>query len=93
MKLRIGSKIRVKYENAHVLTDQVNIGRWVATQIERKQDLLLRVKKLSGGKIYLTPIHVAQQDADTKSWCASAKSLQLVNAETVEISVLGVVKS
>lgn len=90
MKLRIGSKIRVKCENAAVLIEQKNIGKWVQDKIKRGQDLLFKVKKLTGTNIYLTPIHVAvEKPDDTKTWQASARSLQKVSAEVVEISVLG----
>ena len=90
MKLRIGSKIRVKHENATLLKEQRNIGKWVISQIEHGRDLLFRVKKLTGTNIYLTPVHVAlEKPDDTKTWQASARSLQKVSAQIVEISVLG----
>ncbi len=90
MKLRIGSKIRVMHENATLLKEQRNIGNWVISQIEHGRDLLFRVKKLTGTNIYLTPVHVAlEKPDDTKTWQASARSLQKVSAQIVEISVLG----
>lgn len=90
MKLRIGTKIRVKYQNANMLKEQKNLCKWAADKIECGQDLLFRVKKLTGTNIYLTPIHVAVEKPDnTKTWQASARSLQKVSAEVIEISVLG----
>ncbi len=90
MKLRIGSKIRVRYQNADSLSQQNNIGKWVKSQIEHKRDLFFKVKKLSGGKIFLTPIHVAlERPDDSKSWQSSAAALKRVCAEHVDVSVLG----
>lgn len=89
MKLRIGDIVRVKYDNATELLKNDHIGKWVAEQIENKRDLLFRVKKVSKSSVYLTPIHVANEDNDTKTWEASASSLQKAKAQKVRISILG----
>ncbi len=90
MRLRIGSKIRVRHENSEPLFDQIRVGNWVKDQIDQGRDLYFKVKKLTGGNIYLVPIHVAvEKPDDSKSWQASARALQKVSAEQVEISVLG----
>ena len=53
-------------------------------------NMVFRVKKLkSTGVVYLRPHSVAKEDADTKSWAASASSLQAHNARKVHISPTG----
>lgn len=53
-------------------------------------EMVFRVKKLSSsGKIYLRPHFIAKEDADTKSWGASASSLQKHNAHKIVVSPTG----
>lgn len=52
--------------------------------------MMFRVKKInSSGTVYLRPHHVAKEEADTKSWAASAMSLQEHKARKVHISPTG----
>ena len=89
MKLRIGDIVRITYDNATELLKNSHIGKWTAEQIKNKRDLLFRVRKLSQSSVFLTPIHVANEDNDTKSWKASSTSLQRTKAHKVCVSVLG----
>jgi hypothetical protein len=91
MKLRIGDIVLVKKENADdKLKKQKSVGRWVMSQIENGHDLYFRVKKLTAGDIYLTPIHIAQENPDdSKSWKSSATSLMKSKAEKIIIPPLG----
>lgn len=53
-------------------------------------EMVFRVKKLSSsGQIYLRPHFIAKEDADTKSWGASASSLQKHNAHKIVVSPTG----
>ncbi|MCL2369536.1 MAG: hypothetical protein FWC83_02570, partial [Alphaproteobacteria bacterium] len=55
-----------------------------------KVEIVFRVKKMgSNGTIYLRPHYVAKEDADTKSWGASASSLQNYKARKVNVSPTG----
>jgi len=55
-----------------------------------KVEIIFRVKKLnSSGIVYLRPHFIAKEDADTKSWGASASSLQEHNARKINISPTG----
>ena len=52
--------------------------------------ILFRVKKISSnGCVYLTPHNIAKEDGDTKSWCATAGSLQKYHARKVYVSPTG----
>ena len=52
--------------------------------------ILFRVKKISSkGSIYLTPHNIAKEKDDTKSWIASADSLQKYHARKVFMSPTG----
>ena len=52
--------------------------------------ILFRVKKISSnGCVYLTPHNIAKEDGDTKSWCATAGSLQKYHARKVFMSPTG----
>ncbi len=53
-------------------------------------DVLFRVKKInSDGRIYCTPHNIAKEEADKKSWCANAGSLQKYNTKKVHVSPSG----
>lgn len=53
-------------------------------------NVVFRVKKLnSSGTVYLRPHFIAREDADTKSWIASATSLQEHKARKVCVSPSG----
>lgn len=75
-KLPKGLIDTVKHQCAIERTDTVNV--------------VFRVKKInSSGTIYLRPHHIAKEDADTKSWAASATSLQEHRARKVHVSPTG----
>lgn len=53
-------------------------------------NVIFRVKKISSnGTIYLRPHFIAKEEGDTKSWAASAASLQEHNAHKVYVSPSG----
>lgn len=53
-------------------------------------DVLFRLKKInSSGTLTFTPHNIAKEDADTKSWLASAGSMQKYSARKVHISSTG----
>ena len=52
--------------------------------------ILFRVKKISSnGRVFLTPHNIAKEEKDTKSWGASASSLQKYHAQKVHVSPTG----
>ncbi len=60
--------------------------------VERKDtvEIIFRVKKISSnGIIYLRPHFIAKEDADTKSWGASAGSLQQHKAHKITVTPTG----
>lgn len=54
-----------------------------------KTDILFRVKKMTGSTIYLTPHNIAKEQADTKSWAASAGAMKRYMARKVFITFTG----
>ena len=53
-------------------------------------DVLFRLKKInSSGSLTFTPHNIAKENADTKSWIASAGSMQKYSARKVHISSTG----
>ncbi len=55
--------------------------------------LLFRVKKISGnGQISLTPHNIAKEENDTKSWIATAASLQKYRAQKVFVTPTGKIR-
>lgn len=70
------------------------IRKWVQDQFrkypEKKElKLLFRVKKMSGGSIFLRPLHIAQEDGDTKSWQCSIGKFKQYHCRKVSISAIG----
>ncbi|MBQ8481189.1 MAG: type II CRISPR RNA-guided endonuclease Cas9 [Alphaproteobacteria bacterium] len=71
------------------------IKNWVKLQFVNHQDkqklkLLFRVKKMSGGNIYLRPLHVAQEDnGDVKSWACSVGKFKLYKCRKVCVTPTG----
>ena len=58
-----------------------------------KIKILFKVKKMSAdGRIFLRPDFIAKEDADTKSWGASASSLQKYKVWKVYVDPIGRVK-
>ncbi len=56
-------------------------------------DVLFRIKKISSdGRIYLTPHNIAKENADTKSWGASAGALKTYNARKVFVTSMGKIR-
>ena len=54
-----------------------------------KIDVLFRVKKMTNGTIYLTPHNIAKEEADTKSWGASAGAMQKYHTRKVFVTSAG----
>lgn len=52
-------------------------------------DVLFRVKKMTNGTIYFTPHNVAKEEADTKSWIASAGAIQRYKTRKVFVTFTG----
>ena len=70
------------------------IRKWVQDQFrkypEKKElKLLFRVKKMSGGSIFLRPLHIAQEDGNTKSWACSIGKFKQYHCRKVSISAIG----
>ena len=58
--------------------------------IKETVNVLFRLKKInSSGTLTFTPHNIAKEDADTKSWRASAGSIQKYNARKVHVSSTG----
>lgn len=72
------------------------IQEYVREKFQQKQnckelDILFRVKKLinADGRVFLTPHDIAKEDKDTKSWGASAGTMQKYKTRKVHISYMG----
>jgi len=82
--LKINDVIEATFErNDNLESGFSKIRNWVKEQFENHPDkeqlqLLFRVKKMSGGSIFLRPLHIAQEDnGDVKSWqCTIGKFKQ-----------------
>ncbi len=55
----------------------------------KETQVLLRVKKMSGGRVFLTPHNIAKEKDDTKSWGASVSALQECQVRKVFVSFTG----
>jgi CRISPR-associated endonuclease Csn1 len=93
MSLRINDIVRAEFSR-----NDENLPRGIIDSVKHKCDLAkedtielnFRVKKLnSNGTIYLRPDWIAKEEADTKSWAASAGSLQEHKARKVYVSPVG----
>ena len=70
------------------------IRTWVKKQFEnnpeaQKLQLLFRVKKMSGGSIFLRPLHIAQEDDVVKSWQCSIGKFKQYNCHKVCVTPTG----
>lgn len=70
------------------------IRSWIKEQFKNKPDkqelkLLFRVKKMSAGNIYLRPLHVAEEDENTKSWICSISKFKQYGCRKVRITPTG----
>lgn len=59
---------------------------------ENGQTAIARVKKMTGGRVYLRDHHIAQEEADTLSWAASSAQMQKKNLRKIYVDILGRVK-
>ena len=76
-------------ENATAkLVMRLKINDMVAYE-EHGKTVIARVKKMTSGMIYLREHSIASEKADTLSWAASAKQLQLKNARKIHVDILG----
>lgn len=69
-------------------------SNWIKEQFSRNPgkneiNLLFRVKKLTGGSIYMRPMHIAQEDGDTKTWKCSISSFQNHKCRKVYVTPAG----
>lgn len=55
----------------------------------KQVDVLFRVKKMVSGVITFTPHDIAKEEADTKSWSASAGSMQNYRTRKVKVTPMG----
>jgi CRISPR-associated endonuclease Csn1 len=51
-----------------------------------------RVKKMTGGRVYLRPHAIAQEDGDKLSWAASPNLLQQKQSRKISVDILGRIK-
>ena len=70
------------------------IQKWIKEQFrlhpeQQELKLLFRVKKMSGGSIFLRPLHIAQEDRDEKSWKCSVGKFQQYQCRKVTVNPLG----
>ncbi len=70
------------------------IQKWVKDQFRKNPDkqelkLLFRVKKMTGGSIFLRPLHIAQEDADKKSWQCTVGKFKQYQCRKVTVSATG----
>ena len=81
--------------------DDVNLPKGIKDLVVSKcirqhsdvTSILFRVKKIgSDGRIWLRPDFITKEDADTKSWGATASSLQKYKARKVYVSPAGKLK-
>ncbi len=56
---------------------------------EDGKEIIARVKKMTGGVVYLRPHTIAKETADSLSWAASAKQMQLKNARKISVDITG----
>lgn len=93
--LRINDIVEATFDKE----DQLDKGftqnkKWVNHQFElnpnvQQLQLLFRVKKMTGGSIYLRPLHIAQEDADKKSWICSVGKFKDYHCHKVCVTATG----
>lgn len=96
MSLRRNDMVMATFKRKHLSGDKFPKGLqdYVKDKFEQNHtadeiDVLFRVKKMTNGIVYLTPHDIAKEEHDTKSWIASAGSLQLYRARKVFVSFTG----
>lgn len=93
--IRINDVIEATFQaNDDLKTGFNGIQNWVKDQFKKHPDkqelkLLFRVKKLGANRIYLRPLHIAQEDGDTKSWGCSITKFQQYHCRKVYVSATG----
>ncbi len=70
------------------------IQEYVREKFQQKSDcqeldILFRVKKMGSNGICFTPHNIAKENADTKSWIASAGAMQKYRVRKIHISYMG----
>lgn len=71
------------------------IKAWVKHQFDLNPEaqqlpLLFRVKKMSGGSIFLRPLHIAQEDnGDVKSWQCAVGKFKEYHCRKVDVTAIG----
>ncbi|PCI96598.1 MAG: type II CRISPR RNA-guided endonuclease Cas9 [Alphaproteobacteria bacterium] len=56
------------------------------------ETIIARVKKMSGGRVYLRDHRIANEDADKLSWAASANGLKERKARKISVDILGYIR-
>jgi CRISPR-associated endonuclease Csn1 len=70
---------------------RLQIDDMVAYEEEGKE-IIARVKKMTGGRVYLRPHTIAKETADSLSWAASPNLLQQKNARKISVDITGRVR-
>ncbi|MBO7097387.1 MAG: hypothetical protein J6W11_01960, partial [Alphaproteobacteria bacterium] len=94
--LKINDVVEATFDRADKLESGFSkIKSWVQQQFENHPDkqqlqLLFRVKKMSGGSIYLRPLHIAQEDnGDVKSWQCTISKFKQYKCHKVSVTPTG----
>lgn len=56
---------------------------------EEGQTIYARVKKMTGGRVYLRPHNIAKEKSDQESWAASPNLMQQKQARKIAVDILG----
>ncbi len=96
MSLRRNDMVLATFSKEQAFADDFpkGISSYVREKFEHnssleKVDILFRIKKLGSNGICLTPHNIAKEEADTKSWIASAGALQMYNTRKVFVTPMG----
>lgn len=73
------------------LVMRLQIDDMVAYEEDGKT-VIARVKKMTGGRVYLRPHTIAKENADSLSWAASPGLLQEKNARKISVDIIGRVR-
>ncbi len=68
-------------------------GKFEQNPLLTQVDVLFRVKKMVSGVITFTPHDIAKEQADTKSWSASAGAMQTYRTRKVAVTPMGRIKN
>lgn len=93
--LRINDVVEATFRaDDNLETGFSKIRAWVKEQFRKQPEkqelkLLFRVKKMTGGSIFLRPLHIAQEDADVKSWACGVGKFKQYHCRKVRVSAIG----